>query len=91
MASPIKKYFGSLSLDNLKKAIASVPSKVKESEKYGKEFQINAAMWDDGNISFDVYNKDTQESFKLGSIRISNFDDATQDAAPAAADSDLPF
>ena len=90
MATPSQKFFGSLSLDGLKKAVTEIPTKVDNSEKYGKQLKINAAQWSDGNISIDIYNSETKESIKLGSLRVSQFDDSVPSDAKKV-DADLPF
>ena len=88
--APKAKYYGSLSLDGVKKAVTEISAKVNDSDKYGKQLKVNAAMWEDGNISIDIYNSDTKESIKLGSLRVSKFDN---ESAPSSSskDADLPF
>lgn len=91
---PKEKYYGSISLDGIKKAVLSLPDKVKENEKYGKQLYITAAKWDDGGISMEIWSKETG-SIKLGNLRVSTFDNAASTSAPAdsfkAQDDDLPF
>ena len=95
MAGPKQKFYGSLSLDGVKKAVTSLPDKVKDNEKYGKQLYVSAAQWDDDGISIEVWSKETG-SIKLGNLRVSTFDNA---AAPSKAqvnefkaqDDDLPF
>ena len=95
MAGPKQKFFGSLSFDGLKEA-GKIEGKVTTHEKYGKQLKIQAAQWDDDGISISVYNPETQESIKVGNLRVSTFnnnDSKPQDAAPVAkeAEGDLPF
>lgn len=73
MGAPKQKFYGNLQLDNLGKAIQSLPAKVQESEQYGKQFKINAAQWDDDKISISVWNPETKETFKLGTLIVSQF------------------
>ena len=90
---PVKKYFGSLSLDGISQAVKQVSSKVDVSEKYGKQLKVSASMWDDGGVSIDIWDGDTKESIKLGNLRVSQFED-NKTSAPAQANeqtSDLPF
>ena len=65
------KIWGSLSLDGIAKAKTSTPARFKNSEKYGNQMTFDAKMWDDGNITLSVWNKDTQERTYIGSVRIS--------------------
>ena len=93
MINPKTKLWGSLSLDGIAKAKKSVPARFKNSEKYGNQMTFDARMWDDGNITLSVWNKDTQERTFIGTVRISN--DQSDYKAPEAvaeeADNDLPF
>ena len=94
MAGPVKKYFGSLSLDGVKKAVVEVPSKVDNSEKYGKQLKVSAAMWEDGGISISLWDAETKTEIKLGNLRVSQFDAAPQAAATNNLEpkqDDLPF
>lgn len=90
MAGPKQKYFGSLSLSGIKKAVTEIPSKVGEY-KGDKQLKVNAAMWDDGNISLSIWDGEKKEDIKIGNLRISTLD------APKVAESkddskdDLPF
>ena len=91
------RYWGSLSLDEIGKAVKTVPGKYKVSDEYGKQLVIDATMFDDGGIALSVYNKETQERIKIGSLRISQYqqEGATQaapaPAAPKSNEPDLPF
>ena len=92
MAGPKQKYFGSLNLDGIKKAVLEVPSKVGEY-KDQKQLKVTAAMWEDGGISLEVWNGEKKESIKLGNLRISTLDGAAPqksvETTPQAGD--LPF
>ena len=95
MPGPVKKLFGSVSLDGIKKAVVSIPGKVQESEKYGKQLQVQGAEWEDGAISISIYNGETKESINIGRLMLSKFTDDNQGGggAPSPADTsdDLPF
>ena len=94
MAGPVKKFFGNLSLDGVKKAVVEVPAKVDNHEKYGKQLKVTAAQWEDGGISISLWNAEKKEEIKLGNLRVSQFDDNKSFSAPAATSSnepDLPF
>ena len=92
MKGPITKYFGSLSLDKIGDATKGAPMKVETHETYGKQIKVTAAAWEDGGISIECYNPDTKESFKLGSLRVSMFDNKDDKAKVATEDKgDLPF
>ena len=95
MAQPTKKYFGSLSAEGLGKAF-KVENKVQVHEKYGKQLKINAARWEDGGISIDVWDAEKKESINIGRLMVSTFDDKPKDGHTAAVTSgadgtDLPF
>ncbi len=86
-----QKYFGNLNLTGIKKAVSEISDKVGEYNG-DKQLRVNAAMWDDGNISLDIYNKETKESIKLGNLRISQFDDeGAQKSKEQAPKEDMPF
>ena len=92
MPGPKQKYWGSLSLDEIGKAVKQVPAKFKNDEKYGKQLQVDAAIWEDGNISISIWDKEKNETIKLGNLRVSQFQGG--DSKPAVAEStsdDLPF
>ena len=89
MAKPKLKFFGSLSLDGIKQAVTEVSSKVETHEKYGKQLKVTGAQWDDNGISLQVYNPDTKESFNIGRLLVSQFEDNV--TAESAKDADLPF
>ncbi len=67
-----KKYWGSLKLDELEKAMNSAPDKVSDNG-YGKEFKIDAVVFSDGNITISVYNKETKERFSIGKLMPSKY------------------
>ena len=92
MAAPKQKYFGNISLDGVKKAVTSIPSKVADY-KGDKQLKVSAAMWDDGGISIEVWSQETG-SVKIGNLRVSSFDNSPGDqvsADLAPKDDDLPF
>ena len=92
---PSEKFWGSLNLDKLKEAVLGAPSKIKEDEKYGKQLYIDAAQWEDGGISISVYDKESQQRFSIGNLRVSNFSDnadsGNKGASASKAGEDLPF
>ena len=93
MGAPVKKYFGSLSLDGIKKAVTEVESKVGEY-KGEKQLKVSAAMWDDGGISITIWNGEKKESIRLGNLRISTLDDNNnnnQSVDLSPQEGDLPF
>ena len=47
------KYYGNLQLDNLGKAVKTIPGKVEKTEKYGHQIKVKAAMWEDGGITIE--------------------------------------
>lgn len=73
MGAPKEKYFGNLQIDALNKAMDNIPAKLTNHEKYGKQFKVQAAQWDDGKITLSVWNSETKETFKLGSLILSQF------------------
>lgn len=92
------KYWGSLQLDEIGKAIKQVPNKFKNHEKYGKQLTIDAKIWDDGNITLSVYKADTKERFVVGTLRPSKAFEADghtkalkNQASTEAQFGDLPF
>ncbi len=91
MGAPVKKLFGSLSLDGIKKAVTEVPSKVGEY-KGEKQLKVSAAEWEDGGISLTIWDAEKKESIRIGNLRISTLDDAPapkQNLEPQ--EGDLPF
>ena len=86
MAQPIKKYYGSINIDGVSEA----KHLIETHEKYGKQLKVSAAQWEDGGISFEVWDKDAQKSYKLGRLMVSQFDGAGQ-TNETAAKPDLPF
>ncbi len=87
---PSKKFWGSLSLDEIGKAIKAVPDKVKNDNKYGKQIYVEAAQWDDDGISISIWNKETKENYKIGSLRVSQFNNQAPKETTDTSD-DLPF
>ena len=85
-------YWGSINLDRIKEAIEKVPAKLKNDDKYGKQLQVDAKVWDDGNVSISVYNKDTKERVTVASLRVSNFqpDAKPADGLPLVASNPTP-
>ncbi len=96
MGAPKTKYFGNLSLDGIKKAVVEIPAK-KTEYKGEQQLKVNAAMWDDGNISLSIWNAEKKEEIKLGNLRVSTLDNAQSTAATLGSadltpkDDDLPF
>tara|TARA_R100000935_G_C2775420_1_gene139449 strand:+ start:400 stop:687 length:288 start_codon:yes stop_codon:yes gene_type:complete len=91
-----QKYFGNLQLDNLGKAVRTVPGKVEKTDKYGHQIKVKAAMWEDGGITIDIWDAENKVSHKLGKLMLD-----TEYAAPknepqeapetAKGENDLPF
>ena len=92
MAMPTKKYFGSLSLDGIKKAVTEVPSKVGEY-KGDKQLKVNAAMWEDGGISINIWDGEKKEEIRIGNLRVSTLDNSApqQSVDTTPKSDDLPF
>ena len=93
MAGPVKKLFGNLSLDGIKKAVVGLPNKVDEY-KGEKQLKVQAAEWDDGGISISIWDAENKVSIKLGNLRVSTLDNNNSFTAPAAGtktNDDLPF
>ena len=93
MGAPVKKLFGSLSLDGIKKAVTGVPSKVGEY-KGEKQLKVTAAEWEDGGISITIWDAEKKESIRIGNLRISTLDDnaAPQQSVNTTPQADdLPF
>ena len=94
-----KKLWGSLSLDNIKKAKQNAPKKFKNSEQYGAQMTFDAKQWDDGGISLSVSYQDANGEWhriNVGSIRISKDQPSTANTGfsaptPPAANDDFPF
>ena len=89
MGKPTTKFFGSVNLTQLKAAVAALPNKVDEYNG-DKQFKIAGSLWDDGNVTFDVWDKENKVAYKLGSLRVSKFDDEASAVQEEKAD-DLPF
>mgnify|MGYP003128668642 FL=1 len=71
MSEKIKqKFWGTLQLDNLGKAVRSLPDKEKKSDKYGHQFEVKAALWVEGGISIDVWDNENKVSIKLGKLNL---------------------
>ena len=93
MGAPKQKYFGNFLIDNIGKAVKQIPNKLGEY-KGERQLKVNAAMWDDGNISLSIWDAEKKEEIKLGNLRVSTLDGASAPSsasAPAAGESDLPF
>ena len=90
-----QKFWGSINLDEIKNAIAG-GAKIFEGKK-GKYLDVNVWVNDEddqfGNrCSISVYNKDTKTATYLGNLKLSQFDDNNNAAAPAKDNGpDLPF
>ena len=87
---PKQKYFGSLSLDGIKKAVVEIPNKVGEY-KGEKQLKVNAAMWDDGNISLSIWDAEKKEEIKLGNLRVSTLEEASAPKSIPQSNTDMPF
>ena len=91
-----QKYFGNLQLDNLGKAVRTVPAKVEKTAEYGHQLKIKAAMWEDGRITIDIWDAENQVSHKLGKLFMDT-EYATPKNKPketpetAKEEDDLPF
>ena len=89
---PTIKYFGSITLSELKAAVAAAQASNNLSEYNGEaQLKIGAAKWEDGNISIEAYDKETKTSFKLGNLRVSQFEDTQSASTESAPAEDLPF
>ncbi len=93
-----QKYYGNLQLDNLGKAVKTIPEKVQKSEKYGHQIKVKAAMWEDGGITIDIWDAENKVAHKLGKLMLDK-EFTSEPAAPAQTaadevedpDEDLPF
>ena len=90
MSGPKQKLFGSLSLSGIKKAVNQIPNKVGEY-KGDKQLKVNAAQWDDGGISIEIWDAEKKESIKLGNLRISTLDSPKKVESSDSGNDDLPF
>jgi len=92
-----QKYFGNLQLDNLGKAVKTIPGKVEKSEKYGHQIKVKAAMWEDGGITIDIWDGENKVAHKLGKLildkeYVSEPPTPTKTSAPVEdPDDELPF
>lgn len=93
-----QKFFGNLQLDNLGKAVKTIPSKVEKSDKYGHQIKVKAAMWEDGGITIDIWDPENKVAHKLGKLMVDKEyvqPTASEDPAPTTTeqseDPDLPF
>ena len=59
-----QKFFGNLQLDNLGKAVKTIPTKVEKSDKYGHQIKVKAAMWEDGGITIDIWDPENKVAHK---------------------------
>jgi hypothetical protein len=92
-----QKYYGNLQLDNLGKAVKTIPGKVQKSEEYGHQIKVKAAMWEDGGITIDIWDAENKVAHKLGKLMLDK-EFTSEPAAPAQTaaevedpDEDLPF
>ena len=93
------KYYGNLQLDNLGKAVKTIPGKVEKTEKYGHQIKVKAAMWDDDGISIDIWDNETKTSLKLGKLTLDKEyvqpqeteKTTTEPEKEESDDEDLPF
>tara|TARA_R100001480_G_scaffold30431_2_gene41447 strand:+ start:251 stop:541 length:291 start_codon:yes stop_codon:yes gene_type:complete len=92
-----QKYYGNLQLDNLGKAVKTIPGKVEKTEKYGHQIKVKAAMWEDGGITIDIWDAENKVAHKLGKLMLDK-EFTSEPAAPSQAapevedpDEDLPF
>jgi|TARA_A100000172_G_scaffold63450_1_gene42846 hypothetical protein len=65
-----QKYFGNLQLDNLGKAVKTIPSKVEKTDKYGHQIKVKATMWEDGGITIDIWDAENKVAHKLGKLML---------------------
>jgi|TARA_R110000744_G_scaffold326736_1_gene432521 hypothetical protein len=95
-----QKYYGNLQLDNLGKAVKTIPGKVEKTEQYGHQIKVKAAMWEDGGITIDIWDAENKVAHKLGKLMMDK--EYVQPAEPPkeqpaaapqndAEDPDLPF
>jgi len=92
------KYYGNLQLDNLGKAVKTIPGKVEKTEKYGHQIKVKAAMWEDGGITIDIWDAENKVAHKLGKLMLDK-EFTSEAAAPTQTsaaevedpDEDLPF
>jgi len=88
---PVKqKYFGSLNLDGIKKAVTEVPAKVGEY-KGEKQLKVSAAQFDDDGIALSIWDNEKKEAIKIGNLRVSTLDNNSAPAQSSQTDNDLPF
>lgn len=73
------KYWASLSIDGIKKALKETPSKAKKSDTYGEQLSVDVKFWDDGGASLSIWNKEKEERINIGKVMVSK----NQDAFPA--------
>lgn len=95
MGKPIKFTFGELLLDKIKPAIDMKPDALQD-RGYGKELKVSGTEWSDGSISIEVYDPNTKQSIRVGTLVKSKrqpgdtsnnqFNNYKQ-----GADTDLPF
>ncbi|HBY70514.1 MAG TPA: hypothetical protein DEG69_23795 [Flavobacteriaceae bacterium] len=93
-----QKFFGNLQLDNLGKAVKTIPSKVDKTEKYGHQIKVKGTMWEDGGITIDIWDAENKVAHKLGKLMVDKEfvkPTASKDPVPAPttqeSDPDLPF
>lgn len=76
------KYWASISIDGIKKALTDAPKKVNKTEKYGQQLSADVKFWDDGgaSISVSVQNSAGEwDRIHIGKMMVSK----TQDTPPA--------
>ena len=66
------KYWGSIVIDDFREAIKNVPGAVKEWNNK-KEIKIDAVKFDNGDIGLSIFDINTKERYRIGSIRPSKF------------------
>ena len=90
-----QKYFGNLQLDNLGKAVKTIPSKVEKTDKYGHQIKVKGTMWEDGGITIDIWDAENKVAHKLGKLMLDkDYAGSTTSAKPEQSpseDEDLPF
>lgn len=89
---PVKKLWGYIRKDNMKSVLEDEKFTTLH-EKYGQQIAVKAAVWDSGNISVQVYDKDKKESIDVLVLRPeTNGTYTVQNVAETPADeADFPF
>ena len=87
---PTSKFWGGLNKQNLDKVLLK-DNAITKHEKYGDQIMVDAAQWDGGNITVSFYDKESNSSVKLLTLRPQKNNNFSQNNTDSSNEEDLPF